>query len=248
MRRSFGYITAAGVVGLCVALAGCNARPPAQGGSGTSRAERGRKDAEAIAVSAATAGATAYARTDAAHSDEAKAALVAKPPGPKTTPRHGSPPVVHERVAGANFLPEAEAEKDAREQARELVRQKFAEFDPPLRHEPSPGEVEEYIRKDSRAVIPPGPELKAEFARSGITGNPVKIAYDVEVSAEQVRELRSQARVGFGLRAVAGLVAVSLAGFLFLRADERTKGYLTSWLALGAVTLAGAAAAALMFL
>jgi hypothetical protein len=43
------------------------------------------------------------------------------------------------------------------------------------------------------------------------------------------------------------LAAVALAGFLFLRADEWTKGYLTSWLAIAAVVLAGGAAAAFLF-
>jgi hypothetical protein len=39
-----------------------------------------------------------------------------------------------------------------------------------------------------------------------------------------------------------------VAGFLFLRADVWTMGYLTRWRARGAVTLAGAAAAALIFI
>jgi hypothetical protein len=67
------------------------------------------------------------------------------------------------------------------------------------------------------------------------------------VTAEQVRELRSQERVASGMRVLGIVVAVALAGFLFLRADEWTKGYLTHWLALGAALLAGGAAALLIF-
>ena len=40
---------------------------------------------------------------------------------------------------------------------------------------------------------------------------------------------------------------MALAGFLFLRLDEWTKGYLTSWLALGAAALGGGVVAALVF-
>ena len=47
--------------------------------------------------------------------------------------------------------------------------------------------------------------------------------------------------------AVQLVIAFALAGFLFLRADEWTRGYLTTWLALCAAVLAGGAAAALVF-
>jgi hypothetical protein len=75
----------------------------------------------------------------------------------------------------------------------------------------------------------------------------VYVAYYVEVTGEQVRELRAQERVSSAIRAFGIVIAVALAGFLFLRADEWTKGYLTSWLAITAVVLAGGAAAALIF-
>jgi hypothetical protein len=177
-------------------------------------------------------------------------ALVAKgPPGPKSTPRSGW--VIRERVVSPLSPTEAEAEEEALALACEVVKQKLAALDPPVPHKPSLGEVKgEFLRKDSRVVRPPDaaekerlkPYLSAEHL-----ANLVYVEYDVEVTAEQVRELRAQERVSIGLRVVGMLLAVALAGFLFLRADEWTKGYLTRWLALGAVTLAGGAAAALFF-
>ena len=79
------------------------------------------------------------------------------------------------------------------------------------------------------------------------TGRRIDVEYDVEVTADQVRHLRTRDRVGDTLRVFGALAAVALAGFLFLRADEWTKGYLTYWLAMAAVLLAGGATAALYF-
>src|SRR5438094_178028 len=78
----------------------------------------------------------------------------------------------------------------------------------------------EFVRKDSRTVRPPTAEQRERYAEAGITGNPVSVEYDVEVTADQVRELRSQERASAALRVVGMLVAAALAGFLFLRADE----------------------------
>ena len=75
----------------------------------------------------------------------------------------------------------------------------------------------------------------------------VNVEYDVEVTADQVRHLRTRDRLGDTLRVFGGLSVIALAGFLFLRADEWTKGYLTRWLAMAAVLLAGGTAAALYF-
>ena len=71
----------------------------------------------------------------------------------------------------------------------------------------------------------------------------VDVEYDVEVTADQVRHLRTRDRLGDTLRVFGGLSVIALAGFLFLRADEWTKGYLTRWLAMAAVLLAGGTAA-----
>ena len=271
-----------------VALAGCSSKPsaPREGGASGSKADKARKDAEALAVRAVNAGADAQAKAvpevavrrditllggrvtvnretwePAVHAKAAVAKappaapappapdVAAKgPPAPKTAARPGAPVVVRERVVSA--LPaatEAEAEDDALAQARDLVEQKLAALDPPVRHKPSIGEVRaEFVRKDSRTVRGPDAREKAILAEGDLVGNFVFVEYDVEVTADQVRELRAQERVAGGLRVLGVLTAVALAGFLFLRADEWTRGYLTSWLALGAVALAAGTAAALI--
>jgi hypothetical protein len=129
------------------------------------------------------------------------------------------------------------------------VKEKLAALDPPVRYEPSPGEVRaEFLRADSRQVRPLSAAEKEAFAPyESRTDSMVYVEYDVEVTADQVRELRAQDRVSAALRVVGALFAVALGGFLFLRADEWTRGHLTRWLALGAVTAAGGAAAALLF-
>lgn len=166
--------------------------------------------------------------------------------GPTSTPRPGW--IIRERVKSTiPYATVAEAEEDAVATAREVIERRLGELDPPLRRKPSAGEVRaEFLRKDSRVVRPPDATERETFARYGVTGNLVYVEYDVEVTADQVRELRSQERVSAGLRVMGVLAAVALAGFLFLRADEWTRGYLTSWLALGAVALAAGAAAALI--
>ncbi len=251
-------------VALCVALAGCNSKSaPREGGAAGGKADKARKDAEALALSAVNGGAdaqavavpeTAVRRTGGGPFNvilgPTKTGAVAKgPPAPKTSPRPGAPAVVRERVVSA--LPattEADAEDDALAQARDLVEQKLAALDPPVRHKPSIGEVRaEFVRKDSRTVRGPDAREKAILAEGDLVGNFVFVEYDVEVTADQVRELRAQDRVAGGLRVLGVLTAVALAGFLFLRADEWTRGYLTSWLALGAVALAAGTAAALIF-
>ena len=125
---------------------------------------------------------------------------------------------------------------------------------------PAPNEVEkEFLRRDSRTMThlrdATGPRAEAmrKSLKDGLglspeeIGRHVDIEYDVEVTADQVRHLRTRDRVGDTLRVFGAFAAVALAGFLFLRADEWTKGYLTRWLAMGAVLLAGGAAAALYF-
>jgi hypothetical protein len=269
-RNAIGLVA----VALCVALAGCARPQPREGGSTASKAEKARKDAESLALSAVNSAATAQAKAvpearrkgvfinvaigpDAPGKapsgvpgprTSAPEVVLKEPPAPKSPPRPGSSAVIRERVASAiPYATEAEAEEDALTEACNLVEQKLAALDPPVRHKPSIGEVRtEFVRKDSRTIRKLDEEDRAAYAGVGLA-NPIFVEFDVEVTADQVRELRAQERVSAGLRVLGLLTAVALAGFLFLRADEWTKGYLTHWLALGAVALAGGAAAALIF-
>ena len=72
----------------------------------------------------------------------------------------------------------------------------------------------------------------------------LKVERPRELPPDQVREQRAQERLPSAVRGLGGLVAVALAGFLFLRLDRRTKGALTVWLALAAIALAAGGVAA----
>src|SRR5438309_1884340 len=101
-------------------------------------------------------------------------------------PREGG--AAQSRAEKARKDAEAEAEDDALAQARDLVEQKLAALDPPVRHRPSAGEVRaEFVRKDSRTVRAPDADERAAFAQYGVSGNLVYVEYDVEVTADQVR-------------------------------------------------------------
>jgi hypothetical protein len=281
-RRNITRFVPLAAIGLCVALAGCSA-PTSQpvGGSSSSKADKARKDAEALAVNSVIAGAEAQAAAvpESRQSlkinvritpDGIETAKVSKPPVPGTpipapvapvapasetakgspAPKNPQRPgtIIREHVVSTvPYSTEAEAEEDALALARDLVERKLAALDPPVRYKPSTGEIAEFVRKDSRNVRPPTAEEKETFDRYGLPNNLVYVEYDVEVTADQVRELRAQERVSAGMRILGMLVAVSLAGFLFLRADEWTKGYLTRWLAFAAVLLGGGVAAVLIF-
>lgn len=157
------------------------------------------------------------------------------------------PVVIRERVASAIPYPtEAEAEDRALKDAQDRIEQKLRELDPPVDYRPSLAVVKnEYVR--GRNVRDPNDEEKAAIAKAGYAPDRVYVEYTVELTAGQVRALRTRDRVTDGLRGLGVITAVALAGFLFLRLDEWTKGYLTSWLAVGAAALGGGVVAALVF-
>ncbi len=257
--------------------AGCRARVSNPGGARGSKPEAARKQAEVLAVSGVTGAAEAQAHVFIAAAaingtpipprtpprDLIPPSSVVTPdvPQPKALPRPGPPPIIRERVISeVPAATEADADREAIAAAQDLIERRFAELDPPVRYRPSIHEVEkEFLRRDSKTVTllrdAEGDRaermkktLKEAFGLSPEEiGRHVDVEYDVEVTADQVRHLRTKDRVGDTLRVFGMLTAVALAGFLFLRADEWTKGYLTHLLAMGAVLFAGGAAAALYF-
>jgi len=180
---------------------------------------------------------------------------------PKSPPRAGPAPIIREPVGSSVPAPsEAEAEAQAVAAAQDIIERRLAELDPPVHYRPSENEVRtEFLRRDSRTVTPlkdaRGPRadtmrklLKDELGLSNDEiARRVDVEYDVEVTADQARHLRTRDRVGDALRLFGVFSVAALAGFLFLRADDWTKGYLTRWLAMAAVLLAGGTAAALYF-
>jgi hypothetical protein len=173
----------------------------------------------------------------------------AEPPTRPTALGARNPVVIRERVVSDIPYPtEAEAEERVLKDAQDRIEKRLSELDPPVLHRPALSVVKnEYVRRDSRVVRPPTEEEKAAIEKAGYAADRVYVEYTVELTADQVRELRTRDRVADGMRGLGVITAVALAGFLFLRLDEWTKGYLTSWLALGAAALGGGVVAALVF-
>jgi hypothetical protein len=163
--------------------------------------------------------------------------------------RPGSPAIIWEPVISQySYATEAEAEEDVLNVAQNTIEQRLAELDPPVRYRPSLNEIKtEFIRKDTRTTTKPTQEQIEEYKKNNISPNRTFVEYYVEVTADQIRELRTRDRITIAFRVLAGLTFIALSCFLFLRADEWTKGYLTRWLACAAVALVGGAAAALCF-
>jgi hypothetical protein len=193
-------------------------------------------------------------------------------PQPKPAPaRYGVPPLVREVVW--NQLPcatEAEAEADAIAVAQDVIEKRLAELDPSVKYRPTPNEVKnEFLRRDSRTPtntklgdirgdendprVQRAGALRAVFAKEfGYSTEEIArlyyVEFQVEVTADQVRELRTRDRLADALRILGLVSAAAVAGFLFLRLDQWTRGHLTRWLAIAAAALAGAAAGVLYLL
>ena len=171
-----------------------------------------------------------------------------KPPAPD--PKPSADVVIREKVASEFPYPTpvgAEADEDALEQAAGRIEARLRGLDPPVHYRPTAGTVRnEFVRRGSRTTRLPNDIEKEGLAKIGYGEGRQYVEYTVEVTADQVRELRTRARLGSALRVLGVVAGAALASFLFLRLDEWTKGYLTSWLAFAAVALAGGVAATLV--
>jgi hypothetical protein len=223
-------------------------------------------------IATATASAAARATTTPVAAQTTPAPAPPAKPQPKPTPtRYGTPPLVRELVW--NQLPgatEAEAEADAIAVAQDVIEKRLAELDPPVTYRPTANEVKnEFIRRDSRT--PPNTKLgeirgdendpraqraaalRALYAKE-FGHSPEEAArlyyveFQVEVTVDQVRELRTRDRLADALRILGLVSAAAVAGYSFLRLDQWTRGHLTRWLAIAAAALAGGAAGVLYLL
>lgn len=169
------------------------------------------------------------------------------PAAPASSARVLPSVVIREKVStDVPYPTEAKAEEEALRLATDRVKERLEALDPPVHYAPSPSVVKnEYVRKDTRNVRRPTGKEQERWTAEGYAGDQVYVEYDVEVTADQIRELRTQERLGGMLKLFGGIAVVALAGFLFLRLDDWTKGYLTSWLAFLAAALAGGVATAL---
>ncbi len=171
------------------------------------------------------------------------------PPTHRPVPRPSGTVVIREKVTSEIPYPtEVEAEAATLEQCVEVIARKLHALGTPIEYRPSVSVIKnDYLRPESRVVRPPTPEEKELIKRSGYHTDRVYVEYTVELTTDQIRELRAHDRLGAALRVFGVIAATALAGFGFLRLDQWSKGYLTSWLAFIALGLAGGAGLALLF-
>lgn len=176
---------------------------------------------------------------------------------PKSPPRPGPPVLIRERVINRVPRPSVdEAEEDALTVAAELLAQRFADLDPPLEHHPTWEEVRhEYLRRDSREVIPFRQRLSQNDPRAQqllpileFIASPaeleqlIDVEFDVEVTSEQIRHLRSRQRLEFMVPLVLMLTLILSGVSLGLFLEEWSKGYFSFWIVGGLLALLALAA------
>lgn len=272
--RLLPLLVAGGLV--VVAGLGCRSRTQPAGGAHTPKAQDARKRAETAAVDAATAGARALKDVNATVRGGGKFGPVivaiglppagkvstpaappkpAEPAAPITPPVPAAPQAIVDAYAsaksatgqvvfkesvssGAAFSTEAEASSEALKQAQTRIHQQFG-------YEPTLETVRtEYARR--KVVRRVDEQERRDLATAGRPDAQVIVEYDIVVTEHQIREMRTRDRLAAALRMLGIAAAVALAGFLFLRLDEWSKGYLTSWLAVAAAALAGGAVVAVL--
>jgi hypothetical protein len=232
-----------GTLAVAVAAMGCDpmtggtASKPAATAKTTTRPTQARSSSKQVPEGAVAGGLNILVST----------ANAATPPSPKPASRAfhplESPPIIKFRAVGSADAPnEADAEDNALASAAEIIETKLSQLDPPVYYRPTPNEVKlEYVRLSSRTLRPPDAAERAELEAYHLDTNRVYVEYDVELSAHQIRDIRTRERIVDSLR-IFGVVTVGLfAGFVFLRLDELTRGYLTRWLAIAVVVLTAGA-------
>jgi len=154
--------------------------------------------------------------------------------------RTGTPPVISlTGIKSDKPYPSKErATEDALTVAQMELTKALQKLDPPVTAKPSLSTIRsEYVRRDGVREVQPSAEDRKEWAARGLDPNRVWVTVDVEVSESQVNNLRAGERVNTAFHYGAVVFAGLLAAYGFLRLDAWTKGYLTSWLALGAVAV-----------
>jgi hypothetical protein len=140
------------------------------------------------------------------------------------------------------------AMNDALLMARDRLALELRLLDPPIDEVPTLGQIRsQYVQRDSIVEIQPTTEQKAAWSAANLDPDRVWIELDVEVSEDQIRELRSENRFNLGLWVFVGLLIAVASLHSFLRIDTWTKGYLTSTLALSFAAGAGIGIGLLFF-
>jgi len=157
-----------------------------------------------------------------------------KAPRPGKAPREVEPPKPVEPTFTASGGFEATREK-ARDSAIRAAAEKLHEHllaqDPPITRMPTTKFVRKLLidqqEKTDDEMVPSSQDGKSEKM--------YRVTVAVKVEPDHVRELRSQERSSEALWVLAGLAGLAAVAAGFFRIDAWTKGYLTSWLALGTV-------------
>lgn len=171
------------------------------------------------------------------------------PPSLKSTPAVGEPRTSPKRAAVIKltctsdkwYTEEEKAMDDALEVARNEILKKLLAMEPPVSVAISRTQIRQNFVKN-RTILHPTTEQEAKLRESGLTDKRLQVVIDVELTDANVQHLRAGERVSDGLKGGAVVLAVIAAVFGFLRLDNWSKGYLTTWLGFGALALAGAAA------
>lgn len=174
----------------------------------------------------------------------------AKPTSPRAERVKIVQPVPAIRFSVQSDKPQSTPDKarlDALEMARVELMRHLQRLDPPVYARPTLAKISsEFVRRGSEQIIYPTDTVKDEWRASKLDPNRVWMQLDVEVSEEQIQSLRSGDRVSGGFRGAGVVLALLAAVYGFLRLDAWSRGYLTSWLAIGGV--AAVIAAALLLL
>ena len=132
---------------------------------------------------------------------------------------------------------------DALQVAQIEVMKELQKLNPPVYARPTLTTIRsQYLRRDGVVEVFPTAEDKAEMKTKGVDTNQRWVTIDVELTEEHVQKLRAGERVNSGMQVGGIAFAMLLAAYGFLRLDAWTKGYLTMWLAIGAVAVVAVAA------
>lgn len=161
--------------------------------------------------------------------------------GTKSTTSYsdGSQPAIRiDNIRSSKLHPTKEqAIADALVVARTELMKQLELLEPPILTRPSLVAMRSnYIKGDIREVFPTESE-KLEIKARGLNSNVRWVELDIELTEDQVQNLRSADRVTDMFRVTALVFAFLAALYGFLRLDQWTKGYLTLWLGLAAGAL-----------
>jgi hypothetical protein len=151
----------------------------------------------------------------------------ARPSQPAEPPKPPEPNV----TAQGGFEKSKElARESAIRAAVDKLHEYLLEQDPPVTHRPTTKFVRKVMIEQLEKV-----DEENVLSSDGKSEKMYRVTIALKVDGEHVRELRSQDRSSEALWILAGLGGLAAVVAGFFRIDAWTKGYLTSWLALGTV-------------